>query len=226
VLEEIKSENCPQVVLSSEGFTLNSETDISWIHERLTGFDVEILLYLRNPLELMISRYKQQIKTGKTSDMPQVFFQDRHAYCDYVGLLERWAAIWGTDHVTFRLFDKCKRTPGLVPDFMLATGLCEAEVDIAGHLNVNVSPSDEATATLRMLNRRVKPHGPLGKIRRQVVRETTIGRGLVRLLRAGAHTPLISVADIENLKQELRPLNERFTTEYLEEADRAFFELG
>jgi len=118
------------LVLSSELFQsrLTSREELMRLKETLTHLGVDrfyIVVYLRNPSELINSHYSTVIKTGGVNALP---FLPEHPYahnlCNHQATLERFSDVFGEDALIPRLFDKTTLKDGsVIHDFCEAVGI-------------------------------------------------------------------------------------------------------
>lgn len=220
VIREIAALSAPRVVLSTEGFTLCDRQQIAEIQQKLTPFRVTVVVYVRNSVALMLSRYKQQIKAGKTRETAAVFFEDRCEYCDYSTLAINWSAAFGADCVRIRLYDKLRSTPGIVDDFLsLVGGPSVVDLVTTSGKSTNVSPTDAATLALLALN---QANVKWARLRRHIVRGTLVGRFLIEILRPFTRKQLVTPKEMVELRNTLRSFNEQFCSRFLDADDYHF----
>ena len=115
--------------------------------------DIRISVYIRRQDELVVSRYSTALKAGSTRSeiiQPQ---DHKSAYCDYWGLLSRWAKVFGEDKMLMGVYSKAELKDGsIVADFCARTGVPE--------LPYIVKPANESLSLLhqeflRQMNRRL-----------------------------------------------------------------------
>ena len=106
VLAAIAADDCPVVVLSSEAFSdldMNDEK-VAWVQERLSGFDVTVLAYIRRQDSYFISTYQELIKAGAPKPFHFNAYPHRRAL-QFAERLAPWRRVFGTDRVVVRPFD-------------------------------------------------------------------------------------------------------------------------
>jgi hypothetical protein len=178
VLDEIEAGPPEQVhVISSEDFCLATDEQVQALQTVLSGHQVRIVIYVRDPTNLMLSRYKQQV-AGANSFRTLTFreFVDQHIdLVDFDALAGRWRAAFGSDAVETRSFDDAVADRGLTADFCDAIGFDATGVVVDDSTKrVNASRSDRQVQAARVLNRTL--HWPVvGPIGRRV-RRVAIGR--------------------------------------------------
>jgi hypothetical protein len=118
------------LILSSELFQsrLTSRDELLRLKETLTRLGVDrfsIVVYLRNPSELINSHYSTVIKTGGVNELPSL---PEHPYahnlCNHQATMERFSDVFGEDALIPRLFDKTTLKDGsVIHDFCEAVGI-------------------------------------------------------------------------------------------------------
>jgi hypothetical protein len=118
------------LILSSELFQsrLTSHEELLRLRETLTSLGVDrfsIIVYLRNPSELINSHYSTVIKTGGVNELP---FLPEHPYaynlCNHQATLERFRDVFGEEALSPRLFDPAALKNGtVIDDFCDAVGI-------------------------------------------------------------------------------------------------------
>ncbi len=87
--------------------------------------DVRVLVYIRNPEDMLCSLASTAVKAGSAD--PRPFRPDGPEaanVCDYRRIFEDWAAAFGEENIRFRLFDRQAFVGGeLIRDFTTAAGL-------------------------------------------------------------------------------------------------------
>jgi hypothetical protein len=110
-----------------------------------------VVVYLRNQADFLVSRYTNVIWEGGTGDFD---FRGRSAIADYALLLDRWSDVFGKANVVVRRFEPADFPEGdVLRDFAETIGL-----DIVGlerPARANPSLDTESLVFLRAVNRRL-----------------------------------------------------------------------
>lgn len=112
----------------------------------LDGFDVSVLCYFRQPEDIAISMFKEQVVRGRPAARQTFanFLEGKFVHYDYPA---RMASLERTfNDVTYRSFDDARKT-GLVEGFL--NGFCDAKIAGAKQSHVRISPSNKATLWLQ-----------------------------------------------------------------------------
>jgi hypothetical protein len=120
-------ERCDVVVVSSEHVSsrLNRPEEIKRLHAFCSGIfeQIEIVLYIRDPLSLSISAFSESLKAGWTGhELPKAkdfnFKYSDYKFADYASLLSQWRSNFPSASFRVRRFDKKNLTDGdVVRDF-------------------------------------------------------------------------------------------------------------
>jgi hypothetical protein len=187
VLNEIRTASEELVILSSEDFEGCNEEQIDQIKTLLKGNEVHIVVYLRNPVDHMVSAYKQRVKMGKYTRSFRAFVEQYIYLCDYGSLLGRWNKSFGAENVHVCIFDEWCKKEGLGACFFKLLGLPFDHYRSFLGKPENVSPTEAQVKAVRWLNILEQHSGgiatrPIHLVRRHVLRNTRLGRALVRLV--------------------------------------------
>ena len=167
-------ESIRSVVVSCEGFCHAKASDIPDIANFFKAFDVHVILYLRHPLNYLISSYAQALRTGKTSSSLEEFASSRRSTIRYSELLKHWETV-GTLKVS--VYDDKQR--GLEADFLKTI---DADIPNVPRKVVNPSPDGSVLFLLSFLNRfqRVVPSAVSRRTRNYILRNPRLFSWLPR----------------------------------------------
>jgi hypothetical protein len=158
------------LILSSELFQsrLTSREELLRLKESLERLGVDhfsIVVYLRNPAELINSHYSTVIKTGGVNELP---FPPEHPYaynlCNHQATLERFRDVFGEEALIPRVFDSATLKKGsVIHDFCEAVGI---PLNDAYQIpeDANESLSAWGVQILRRVNRQIPRFDPNGKL--------------------------------------------------------------
>ena len=156
---EIKSTAPEKVILSSEHFQsrLLGTEDISLLKSLLeeAGCEkIKVLLYLRDPLKIVMSHHGMAIKKGihVTAD----FYRPEHRrishIIDHKKTLDNWAAVFGEKNMDVRLYPEGQSGEVLIADFLGAAGVSPDQLDLSKQELRNVNLNALALETLNRVN--------------------------------------------------------------------------
>lgn len=129
--QELKGPEAAQAhaaFLSWEGIHFYSSSEIELLRQQLANYDVSLIIYIRNQLDIIQSGYLQQLKTRKQAvtlagyQRSEWLLNPRTR--DYHATFEKFAAVFGEDAVDMRIYDP-ERFPekSIVYDILGAIGL-------------------------------------------------------------------------------------------------------
>ncbi len=157
-IERGRDEGCDQIILSSEHLQSRLRSDTSL--KRLAGLldavgvsEVEVIIYLRDPMTLVSSLYSTMVKNGSTGWRPP---GPEHPYfnrvCNHRHTLEQLASVFGSDSLSPRLFQSDTLIGGsIIDDVLEVTGIDGS--GLARPTPLNESLSTTAVEILRRVNR-------------------------------------------------------------------------
>ncbi|HEY6579309.1 MAG TPA: hypothetical protein VIY09_08295, partial [Rhizomicrobium sp.] len=134
--KETAASGAATLILSSEllGSRVRHRTEIERIEALCARFarGTKILVYLRNQVDLLVSRYTNVIQNGGE----EKFRIGGVAIADYAAVLDRWAAVFGRENIAVRRFEPADFDGGdLLSDFAAVVGLTRAKLAPAGRYN-------------------------------------------------------------------------------------------
>ncbi|WP_456427871.1 hypothetical protein [Rhodocaloribacter sp.] len=182
-----------KVVLSCEDFSLCNDAQTTEVVGPLEGFRVEVVVYVRKPIDYALSAYKQHLASNGHRSLEE-HLRDFAERCDYLSLVRRWEACAGVDAVRVRLYDKVRRSAGVEADFAEMIGVDFEPLAPFVGAPVNVSHADDVLQTIRAVNRTARNvekyaksrrivAGIARRMRRAVYKKHYAGRVLVAAMR-------------------------------------------
>ena len=94
------------VILSSEHFCYRAwQPQIDALRRFFADDTVTIVVYLRNQVDWLLSLYGEAIKWGNVDGF-DTYANLRPRRPDYLGFLDRWSAVFGTENVRVLLYDE------------------------------------------------------------------------------------------------------------------------
>lgn len=137
---EVDRKACKQLVFSNEHCSarLKSISEISRLRDFLHRFcnDVQIILYIREPIEFLSSWYSTMIASGGSSDFPYDPSDDLLNAVDWLKMVRMWASVFGDEAITLRRFDRSNLVAGdLVTDFCDILSLDPVGLENSGRMN-------------------------------------------------------------------------------------------
>lgn len=218
--QELNSSDQSVAVLSSEFFWPAEPDEIRRIREYLQDFDVKVIIYFRNYWDLMVSSYKQRVKTGQCSRSFQEMMVQNLWTIDYGQICERWGAEFELD---VRVYDSI--SDSLVDDFGSAIARDLKQADVTR----NVSPSDAVIRILLIINRLEKRLGAKGetichRVRRNLLTRRTPGNWVSDVITALDQRSIGDDSDRAFLRNAVSDLDGDFMQRYVSKHDQHHFQ--
>lgn len=163
IVQEILSQPSKNFLISSESFHTFDEDNIVAVRELLSGVEVGVIAYIRDPSALLPSRYAQKAKSGSYVEDFDTFFEDFSRplvnvseHTGLLGDLTRWAKVFDWERLRVRSLDRRILTGGdLIKDFADAIGLPISvlnEIDQGALAPKNTSPGWKTIELLRSVH--------------------------------------------------------------------------
>lgn len=149
---EIKLENSPCIVLSSEDF-YNPQFNIALMKKELEGMKVKIIVYLRNYIGFLRALYFEGIKKNNFSSSFRNFVLKRKNSINYNSRLKKWGKHFGAENIIIRLYDSIEPGEGLLRDFSDQIGFDFSLADGHPEKRLNITVSDKMISIIRALNK-------------------------------------------------------------------------
>jgi hypothetical protein len=150
------------LVISGEGLSHMSRSDVERFGDWLDGYDVRVIAYLREPGDWASSAAQQRVKAGLTLQRVINKTQLRPAFRHR---LRPWAAVFGSGRMSVFDFSVAKlQAGGITAHFADAIDLPEHLKDRVGGVHINQSLSAEAVCQLDEWNRSAAGRLPKHKI--------------------------------------------------------------
>jgi hypothetical protein len=219
-------------VISAEGLGKCTSEEIREIISYLNPYPLQVIVYLRPPVDFLRSAYTQRVKMGTYSDSFVQFGREMASRCNYHDLISRWEQFDAVTAVDIRLFEKAKNDPGLEASFANAVDIDFGAVRSFVGSPVNTSPPDHLVRVARWINA-VSTLGVQSKTwrtlahraRRNVLHQRWPGRWFSRLLEPFLCNSLVTNRAINIVRKEIENVHERFLEEYVDPNDRAYLTL-
>jgi len=224
--KEISNAGVHKVILSSEdAYIASSEEYATNIKESLTGFNVNIIVYIRRQDHLIESSYNQEVKLAANlvSEPFAKYKSRRNRLLDYSIALEPWIKVFGIENVIIRIFEKEHMPDGLLHDFLNILEIKNKEGFDFPEKPLNRPLVPEAVEIKRLINGMNLPNNITSKILPKLVEYSAAvieKKGKEFLKHA-----LLSAEDRKTILAEYQEANEKVAREYLGREDsKLFFE--
>jgi len=124
--KELAETNCETVFISSEAFSRlrGNREQMEFVKKQFEGYQVKILVYLRDQVEYFESAYNQAVKrNGETRTMDEMM-KSGWLSMDYFDEMEQWATVFGAENIIVCIFDRSRFPDGsIVKDVLTGLGL-------------------------------------------------------------------------------------------------------
>lgn len=139
------------IILSNEALWKRGAKDLRVLRKIFKGFDVQIILYVREQVEYMESRTLQAMKKGQKvlaldfSDPENPAGLDRFLnqfapHLNYLDAASRWEQVFGEGALQARLYSRDRFPEGnVVADFYTAIGAAIESLDLSSEVNPSLS---------------------------------------------------------------------------------------
>ncbi|MFM1926723.1 MAG: hypothetical protein RLZ06_299 [Actinomycetota bacterium] len=157
--QEIAATKPERVILSSEHFQsrLLTVEDITLLKTSLESIGLgnfKILLYLREPLKIVMSHHGMAIKKGV--HVTEAFYRPDHPRISHIidnkKTLQNWQAVFGRDALDVRIYAESQPAETLLSDFLGACEISQQQIDMSKQEVRNVNLSAAALRALNQVN--------------------------------------------------------------------------
>lgn len=157
--EEVRAEAPEKLILSSEHFQsrllgVDDIRNLKNLLEEAGCQNFKIVLYLRDPLKIVMSHHGMAIKKGihVTSD----FYRPQHPrishIIDHKKTLNNWVEVFGRENMDVRLYPEGQSGDVLIADFLKAVEIETHQLDLSKQELRNVNLTDLALEALNAIN--------------------------------------------------------------------------
>jgi len=124
--EELAETDCETIFISSEAFSRlrGSQEMMKFVKNQFAGYQVKILVYLRDQVEYFESAYNQAVKRNGETRIVDEMMKSGWLSMDYFSELEQWAEFFGAENMMVRIYDRSHFPDGsIVREALTAVGL-------------------------------------------------------------------------------------------------------
>ncbi len=157
--QEIAAAKPERVILSSEHFQsrLLTVEDISLLKTSLESIGLgnfKVLLYLRDPLKIVMSHHGMAIKKGV--HVTDAFYRPEHPRISHIidnkKTLQNWQTVFGREAIDVRIYAESQPAEALLSDFLGACEISKQQIDMSKQEVRNVNLSAAALRALNQVN--------------------------------------------------------------------------
>lgn len=150
LLTHLSASLSKRFLISSEDFEFFQTVQIDKLHHLLSDYDTKIVMYIRDPVDALYSRWQESVKHGDTTSLEAYYRQilASPSPLDYYRGGDRWAAIFGQQAMRFVIYDN----------------LVANKIDIALYFITEVLKVKIERKQLLMPEKRINPASNIGVI--------------------------------------------------------------
>ncbi|HWA92504.1 MAG TPA: hypothetical protein VG889_20900 [Rhizomicrobium sp.] len=207
----VREQGFKTAVFSSEFFhsQLRDRGSVERLHKFLSGFfdDIRLIYYARRQDQMLASMHSTAVQGAWTTNRSalSVYETKGHYYFDHAAVCDLWAAEFGRERLTCRIYERDKLVNGdIVDDFSTRIGL-ELDEDRAGVAS-NESLSFETMCVLLLLNG--SRHKDNKELRRKLI---ATGKK-----RNGKRIPMLTRGDAKAFLSKFADSNRTFFSRYVD----------
>ena len=236
---EIDLHRPTHIVISHEAFSTFERDEVklleSYLSRCLSGFKIEIIIYLRRQDDLLKSLYGTRIKGAQYWGSLMDFYEEkklsRNGYThgehhvrdfrfDYYELLKPWAETFGQDNIVVRNYEKAKKD--LLNDFLEAIDLSTDEDWQYLEVYQNRASSGKTIKLLKLLNYIARVKLSMSREECQNFTRTGKTRKIVKLIERLPEfifsNELASDKQLHNVLENFEDANRKVAQHYLGQA--------
>ena len=195
--EEIDASSAENIILSSEDFDGLRTERIQLLADKLSTYNVEVIVYLREQASLLQSAWAQFVKSGFITIDFAGFLDDRlgksseklRYFGAYDLFLQPWMDAFGSEHVHPKRFSRDAFRGNIFHDFLLECKVPDVEQYTIPE-NQNVSPGLKCLELIRILGSKVETMEQRSRLSREVRRffyENDCNEGKLNLIDRDIH---------------------------------------
>lgn len=158
LVDEIDSSKVQNIIISSEVFAPLNEGGINILKNKLSNYNVRIIIYLRRQDHFLFSHWAQGVKymtiVAPFNEWVKGRLSENKAMpvANYKHLLKKWSSAFGKQNIILRIFEKEELQGHIFHDFLSACNVIEpAKYPFSNDLNI--SPSIKTLEIIRTLNK-------------------------------------------------------------------------
>ena len=159
MIDELRASSCSDFVISSEEFSDFSDVEVGRLKDLFSKFEVRIMFFVRNQVDLIRSQYVEYLKQGITSAHPLDFVGSgacgmREEFSlekfNYQRLANLWGGVFGFDSLRPLVFSR--QGTGVLELFLKNAGIALPVGVNLPDFEENKTPSAYAVSVLHFIN--------------------------------------------------------------------------
>jgi hypothetical protein len=122
IISEIEKSDKEKIIISSEKFVRTKSIDfIKTVAEKLTNYDVKVIVYIKRQDKITESSFNQQLKQGVYTGSVESFLKEKNT-TSYLQLLDNWSQYLDRENIIVRPLEK-QQIPDIYCDFLKNIGI-------------------------------------------------------------------------------------------------------
>lgn len=204
-----------KIIISSENFCFTRPDYIRDIYYYLQSFDVRVVFYIRNQVDLIQSSYLQMQKIGLDyGESIEHFFEIYAQSFNFMERINPWTEYFGTENIITRLYDERVTGVDVCKDFLNLIGIKFNQLPaINSHINQSLSP--EFSDIIALIDKRKSSP-------RQRKKHIDYFLKLSKQLRGLSHVSLIQSELQENIREYYLESNTEFAKHFLDDQQEKY----
>lgn len=151
LISEIECQNCNRIFISSEFFVWLKKDYIEFIKQKLSKYDVKLILYVRSQVDLLVSAFLQWQKVGDNyQGSIEKFFSINANGFDYMRRISPFVEVFGEESIMARVYDRRIVGEDVRLDILKFTGI-DIDVDMPETFS-NISLLPEYSSLLSLID--------------------------------------------------------------------------
>jgi len=150
----LATDDSSQVVISSEEFSVLGEAGIECVHQKLSGHNVVVVMYLRRQDEFLESAYGTSVIYNADTRNFYDFSKNQRTNLNYFEMVSLWDKYFGTNNLVVRSYENIAIRKNVVNDFLHVSGLWFEGMPKFEDIRANVSISAHLVEVIRGLRLR------------------------------------------------------------------------
>ncbi len=141
LMHEISESSSEKIIVSSENLTFAKPAFIMEMAERFVGFDVNVIFYIREQVQLVESVFLHWQKVGDNYQGAIESFFKTHKYSfDFMRNIAPWVECFGENAIISRLYEKTLIGDDVCRDIASVLGLVMLDDVKGGRENISLRP--------------------------------------------------------------------------------------
>jgi hypothetical protein len=164
-LAYLNESKAQRFVISSEDFEFLQSKQVSRLRDLLANYDVKIVMYVRNPMNALYSRWQESVKHGDTTSIKdyceQLYIHPKPL--DYAQVADIWANVFGQEAMNIIIYENLVVNKTDIALYFL-NEILEVSADSEPSESAELSELSKLSKLLKLPAGRVNPSSDMGVI--------------------------------------------------------------